>query len=97
MLLFRIILGKPFVFQLVIRIFAKKTDDSWTKYNYGECQNTDTSAFCISSHGFKKFQLPLENVETGTHRLMIPVCTTCQEGQLFHEDQVIYSNEFIVR
>lgn len=75
----------------------KKTDDDWTKYDYGECQNTDTAAFCISSHKFKKFQLPLENVETGMHRLMIPICTTCQEGQPFHQDQVIYSNEFIVR
>ena len=59
----------------------------WSYYEYGMCTSPDTVSTCIPDKGFKQFRLPLEGVEAGSNRMMIPICMECRVGQEFRQDQ----------
>jgi hypothetical protein len=92
-------LGKNICFSSCYPYFVQISDgnDNWQNYEYGACADSNVVTSCVSDKGFKQFRLPLEGVNSGYNRLMIPVCLECQVGQQFGQDQVIYSNSFQVK
>jgi len=92
-------LGSTICFSSCYPYFLQKTEsnDNWQNYEYAQCQSPDVVTTCVQDKEFKKFRLSLDNVDTGTNRMTIPVCLGCRIGQEFKQDQVIYSNTFQVR
>jgi len=93
-------LGRGICFSECYPYFLQKNGGdtgNWQNYEYGKCQDFDAAIDCVQDRGFKEFRLPLEDVDPGLNRLMIPVCLGCQTGDKFNRDTAIYSNTFQVR
>lgn len=93
-------LGKTICFSSCYPYYLQKPaagNGIWQSYDYANCAKADLTTSCIQDKGFKQFRLLLEDVDSGTNRLMIPVCLGCAVGSEFRQDQIIYSNTFQVR
>ena len=93
-------LGKAICFSSCYPYLLQKEEDgngNWQNYTNAECLSSDVVSTCVPDKGFKEFRLSLDSVETGAHRMMIPICLDCQIGQGFRQDEILYSNIFQVR
>jgi len=70
---------------------------SWNAYSYQSCPYNDQAKECIDSGSTKAFEISLPKIKGGVHRLSLPACENCTEGQTFQENQRFYSNEFEVK
>ena len=78
-------------------LMEKKEGREWKHYNYQECSEPNLAGKCIGSEETKAFELDLNFVETGFHRILLPVCLGCAVGQEFKESRKFYSNEFLIK
>ena len=70
------------------------SDSQWDNYHYTDCQKFNGNGYNIIKFSSKSFELTLPNVPNGKHRLQIPACVGCREGDIFRADISFYSNEF---
>lgn len=69
----------------------------WQSYSYSKCDEPDIVEKCIELFKTKAFEIILTFTEPGLHRIAIPVCVGCQEGEGFREDKRLYSNQFRIQ
>lgn len=74
--------------------FEVKRGDKFESYPYLECEGADVSFECVYPGNSKVFEFPLTMSESGKHRLAIPYCSNCEEGNEFKKDNWVYSDEF---
>ena len=72
-------------------------DGQWENYHYTDCQKFNGNGYNIVKFSSKSFELTLPNVSNGKHRLQIPACVGCREGDVFRADILFYSNEFQIK
>lgn len=72
----------------------RKAQEEWQQYQYDQCPWQDVNKKCIEPKGIKAFELSLNGAAEGTHRLVIPICKNCIEGESFKEIEKIYSSIF---
>ncbi len=79
--------------------YLERKDETWQSYKYEKCQKPDLAGFCIKPGGIKAFELDLlKDIEVlKQHRLAIPICFDCQEGEGFKESKRLYSNQFLIK
>jgi hypothetical protein len=75
----------------------EKKNDEWKSYSYPKANREDIIEICIIPDGEKAFEINLPDRISGIHRLAIPSCVSCQEGEIFKENKTFYSNQFEVR
>ena len=75
----------------------EKKNEEWKSYTYEDCQKADVNEYCINTDEKKAFEVELPLVETGSHRISLPVCLGCKEGEEFKENKRFYSSEFIIK
>ena len=68
--------------------------EQWQVYQYDNCPWEDIIEKCMSSQQIRAFELSLNGAKEGHHRIVIPVCENCQEGQNFKETKKVYSPIF---
>lgn len=73
--------------------FERKVN-AWQKYSYPSCDKPDVAEWCIESGKTKAFEIALDSVREGIHRLAIPACLNCNLGGVFQQDLKLYSNNF---
>ncbi len=74
----------------------KTENNNWEKYKYKDCPEEDIAEKCINYRETKFFELLSKKHQTGIHRISIPVCVDCEEGEKFEKDKEFYSIEFEV-
>ncbi len=89
--------GKKFCFSTCYPYLLEKKDKAWETYKYVECDRDNIHNGCIENGKEKGFELTLPKSISGLHRLAVPVCSECKEGETFKEESRFYSNEFIVK
>jgi len=90
--------GGTLCFSSCFPYFLEKKDKNWEGYKYVECDRPNTHDGCIEDKKIKAFELALpKEIEGGIHRIMVSVCSNCKLGEVFKEDQRVYSNEFLVK
>ena len=90
-------LDQKMCFSSCIPYYIEKQKTEWTKYS-SECTREDKIELCIDSKEVKAFELALPDVlETGNHRISIPVCKECEIGSQFQESNQFSSNQFIIQ
>jgi len=75
----------------------EKKDGEWKAYIYEDCQKDNVNEYCINPKEKKAFEIELPLVETGSHRISLPVCLDCKEGEAFQESAKFYSDEFTIK
>jgi hypothetical protein len=75
----------------------KKDGNSWDMYSYSQCDKSNVTDKCVDPHQSKFFQIDLNLLTAGIHRLIIPTCLNCKVQDNFRKDSEFYSNEFIVK
>tara|TARA_Y100000310_G_scaffold329214_1_gene398621 strand:- start:398 stop:841 length:444 start_codon:yes stop_codon:yes gene_type:complete len=90
-------LDQKVCFSSCIPYYIEKKNQEWTKYS-SECTLDDIIELCIDSQEVKAFEIVLPDVlETGSHRITIPVCQQCSIGDQFQESNQFSSNQFIIQ
>jgi hypothetical protein len=90
--------GETLCFSSCYPYFLEKKDKNWEGYKYIECDRPNTHDGCIEDKKIKAFELMLpKEIGGGVHRIAVPVCSNCKIGEVFKEDRIIYSNEFLVK
>ncbi len=92
--------GKKLCFSTCFPYYLERKDEKWKSYPYIECKRDDIHNGCIEDKKDKGFELVLpreEDIEPGLHRIAVPVCVECKEGEVFKEETWFYSNEFIIK
>ncbi|KKQ76032.1 MAG: hypothetical protein US98_C0053G0010 [Parcubacteria group bacterium GW2011_GWC1_38_6] len=87
-------LFKQISFSLCYPYFLERKNGSWEVYDYIDCKEFNGSDYKINPLRNKSFELILPNVPEGIHRLRIPICIGCKDGENFKADMIFYSNEF---
>ena len=78
--------------------YIESKNKEWQSYDYGECQKPNLAEKCIEILWIKGFEISLDSrLQKGSHRLTVPVCVGCKEGEEFRETKIFYSNEFVIR
>lgn len=90
-------LNKTICFSSCYSYLLEKKLGVWESYQYAACQKADTNQNCINPGDKKAFEFNLSSVAEGLHRIAIPVCFNCKEGEEFKENKRFYSNEFKVK
>lgn len=78
-------------------LLEKKTERGWESYNYVDCPKKDLNEKCIKPGKVKAFELVLIDGKRGLHRIRIPACVSCKEGEEFKENKRFYSNQFLIK
>jgi len=86
--------GEVVCFSSCYPYFLERREEKWNSYQYTDCDKEDIIEKCIFPEEKRAFQLPLRNTERGIHRITIPICKNCKEGEVFKEEERIYSSEF---
>jgi hypothetical protein len=73
---------------------SKNNSADWDAYSYQSCLYNDQIKECIDPGNTKAFEISLPKIKQGVHRLSLPACKGCAEGQTFQENERFYSNEF---
>ncbi len=84
---------EPICFSSCYPYFLEKKEEEWNSYQYDRCPEEDIIETCILPGGKRAFLL-LAEIEEKTHRISIPFCSLCKEGDVFKEEGKIYSQEF---
>lgn len=78
--------------------YIQKKDGSWKDYPSAKCEEQNTAADCISPFGLIGRAIDLSQWKSSLgpdfHRLALPACIGCKEGDPFKADKTFYSNEF---
>lgn len=77
--------------------FEKKSDSEWTAYQWLVCKKDDLIELCIDLDEKKGFNLIVDTIDKGAHRIAVPVCIECDYNEEFRPELWFYSNEFIVK
>jgi len=77
--------------------FLEKKETQWESYVYGICRQENVNDICIEPGQVKAFEMKLALANEGLHRLALPVCAGCKEGETFKESQRFYSNQFKIQ
>ncbi|KPJ56936.1 hypothetical protein AMJ49_03420 [Parcubacteria bacterium DG_74_2] len=77
--------------------YLENKDGEWEFYPYGKCLKMDIIENCVKPGQEKTFEIKLEFVNEGSHRISVPVCQGCAIGDLFSENKRFYSNEFTIQ
>jgi|SRR3989344_3247033 len=77
-------------------LLEKKNGD-WKSYGYSQCPKKDAVGFLVPPGQTKAFEILLNFVDPGPHRLAIPACLNCALTDSFRESERFYSNEFIIK
>lgn len=77
--------------------WEKKQGEEWKGYPYVDCPTPNLVEKCSDPKQIKTFELTVPFIETGTHRLAIPICIECNLQEAFKGSQWFYSNDFIVK
>lgn len=72
-------------------------EKEWNSYHYQECPHSNSTEVCIEPGKIKAFEISLSGMKKGLHRLSLPACLNCFEGDEFRKDDVFYSNEFEIK
>jgi len=75
----------------------EKDGEEWKSIPYSSCTADNLVEKCINSKETKTFESILPSIEAGVYRLAISVCTQCNIGETFKEEQWFYSDEFIIK
>jgi len=75
----------------------EKKDGEWESYSYPKTNKKDIIEVCVILNGKKAFEINLPGLISGIHRIAIPACVGCREGEIFKENKTFYSNPFEVR
>lgn len=89
--------GEKLCFSTCYPYFLEKKDKTWQRYPYTECDHANNHNGCVENKKVKAFELTLPNGIFGLHRLVVPVCAECREGETFREESIFYSNDFLVK
>jgi len=89
--------GKSICFSSCYPYYIEKKDGQFESYSYSSCSKQNLNESCVGSHQTKFFQINLNSLEDGFHRLVIPACLGCEFEGNFREDQRFYSNEFVIK
>jgi len=78
--------------------YLQKKNEEWSFYNYPNCPDQDSNLPCISPGEKKTFSFDLEKkIESGIHRIAIPINKKGKKGEEFAEDKKVYSDPFDVK
>ncbi|PIR02182.1 MAG: hypothetical protein COS24_02490 [Candidatus Nealsonbacteria bacterium CG02_land_8_20_14_3_00_34_20] len=79
--------------------YLQKKEGVWKNYQYGEAQEEDIAAFCIKGGDLKGFGIYLfsYDIKSAVHRLVLPACIGCKEGDSFNPEKTFYSNQFRIQ
>lgn len=89
--------GKELCFSTCYPYFLERKDQNWQRYSYVECNKINIHNGCIRNNQEKAFELTLPKVQSGVHRLVVPLCADCDLDENFQPELNFYSNEFIVK
>ena len=87
-------LGARIAFSSCYPYYFERKNGEWVGYEYEDCQKPNTSESFIESGQEKTFEIKMDGVPPGVHRIALPFCVNCYEGEVFDEDERSYSNEF---
>jgi len=73
-----------------------KNGREWKVISYSACPTDNLVEKCVNSKENKAFESVLPSLKEGGYRLAVPVCTGCNSGESFEENQWFYSNEFVI-
>jgi len=90
-------LGETICFSSCYPYFLEKKDTTWQIYEYVVCPELNLVEKCMKFGETKGFELSLNGAKNGLHRISVPVCVGCREGNLFLEDKRFYSNIFEIK
>jgi hypothetical protein len=76
--------------------FLEKKDKEWKPYSYEGCPKENINQFCLKPKETKVYEI-LGEKEKGIHRIVLPACLGCNAGEVFRNDKIFYSNEFIIK
>ena len=88
---------KKICFSTCYPYYLERKNSNWESYKYEECRSFNGNGHCLGPKREKAFELTLPKIPAGTHRLAIPVCTSCENEESFHEEKRFYSNEFNIK
>lgn len=77
--------------------YLELKEKEWNPYYYQECSHPNIAEVCIEPGKIKAFEISLLDMKKGLHRLFLPACLNCFEGDDFRKDKVFYSNEFEIK
>ncbi len=89
--------SKKVCFSSCYPFFFERKNEKWEKYPYEKCKEVDFAKNCVFPGKEKFFQIDKIYAESGIHRLVIPVCFSCDIGDFFYQEGKIYSNEFLIK
>ncbi len=75
----------------------EKNEGVWKAYFYEECKTSNLNKICLEAGKVKAFQIRLNLIKEGLHRIALPACVGCNIGEDFKEVGRFYSNEFIIK
>lgn len=69
----------------------------WKPYYYSLCREVNINETCLNAGSEKSFEIDFYRVENGLHRIAVQACIDCKIGEIFIQDRIFYSNEFIIK
>lgn len=82
--------------------YIQKKDGSWEDYPSAKCLRENLAASCVDAFGLIGRGIELKQWQSFLksdllHRLALPACIGCKEGEPFRVDKTFYSNEFKIQ
>ncbi len=90
-------LGEKICFSSCYPYYWERKDGGWEIYSYSDCQEANINEICLPAHQEKFFEINLSLLTAGIHRLVVPVCQNCEDKGGFTENDMFYSNEFLIK
>ncbi|MFA5249537.1 MAG: hypothetical protein WC397_03345 [Candidatus Paceibacterota bacterium] len=81
--------------------YIQKKDGTWENYPFAKCDRQEVATECVKAFNLVGRGIDLTNWDNlllaDFHRLALPACIGCKEGDPFRTDKVFYSNEFLIK
>ncbi|MFA7151864.1 MAG: hypothetical protein WC113_03095 [Candidatus Paceibacterota bacterium] len=81
--------------------YIQKKDGTWENYPFAKCNRQEVATECVKAFNLVGRGIDLTNWDNlllaDFHRLALPACIGCKEGDPFRTDKVFYSNEFLIK
>lgn len=92
------ILPNTICFSSCYPYYLETQGKQWITYEYYDiCLHPDLIEICLDPGYGKFFGIDLPDLAPGTHRIKVPVTISGKVGEKFREDQIFYSNDFLIR
>jgi len=79
----------------------QRKDGIWEDYPSADCLQQNLVAECVDAFGLIGRGIELDQwqsfLSSDLHRLALPACIGCKEGEPFRADKTFYSNEFQIK